>query len=84
MKYINPESCLIDLGQSFEVSQPPNSDDVGIPGPYRSPELILDKTAGIGSDLWALGCTLFEIWTGRGQFCPFDEMMIRTSTQWSK
>ena len=42
------------------------------PGPYRSPELILDKLAGIVSDLWALGCTLFEIRTGRRLFSPFD------------
>lgn len=73
IKYIEPESCLIDLGQSFEVSQPPDGDDLGTPGPYRSPELILDKSAGIGSDLWALGCTLFEIRTGRKLFGLFDD-----------
>lgn len=73
MKYIEPESCLIDLGQSFNVSQPPDGDDLGTPGPYRSPELILDRAAGIGSDLWALGCTLFEIRTGRKLFYPFDD-----------
>ena len=72
-KYIEPESCLIDLGQTFNVSQPPDGDDLGTPGPYRSPELILDKAAGIGSDLWVLGCTLFEIRTGRKLFCPFDD-----------
>jgi serine/threonine protein kinase len=51
--------------------QPP--EDLGIPGPYRSPELILHKVAGFGSDLWALGCTPFEIRTGRKLFSPFDD-----------
>lgn len=72
-KHISPESCVIDLGQSFSISQTPDGDDLGTPGPYRSPELILDKAAGVASDLWALGCTLFEVRTGRKLFCLFDD-----------
>lgn len=70
-QFISKESCLIDFGESFEVSQPP--DNLGIPGPYRSPELILDKDAGFASDIWALGCSLFEIRTGRKLFGAFDD-----------
>ena len=70
-QFISKESCLIDFGESFEISQPP--DDLGIPGPYRSPELILDKEAGFGSDIWALGCSLFEIRTGRKLCETFDD-----------
>jgi serine/threonine-protein kinase SRPK3 len=70
-QFISKESCLTDFGESFEISQPP--DDLGIPGPYRSPELILDKEAGFGSDIWALGCSLFEIRTGRKLFSSFDD-----------
>lgn len=70
-QHVTDQACLIDFGESFEVSSPP--EDLGTPGPYRSPELILDKKAGIGSDLWALGCTLFEIRTGRALFKPFDD-----------
>lgn len=70
-RFISKELCLIDFGESFEISQPP--DDLGTPGPYRSPELILDKKAGVGSDIWALGCSLFEIRTGRKLFSPFDD-----------
>jgi serine/threonine protein kinase len=69
-QYISKQARLIDFGESFKVSHPP--ENLGIPGSYRSPELILDKTPGIGSDLWALGCTLFEIRTGRKLFAPFD------------
>jgi serine/threonine protein kinase len=70
-QYISDQPCLIDFGESFKVLQPP--EDLGIPGPYRSPELIFNKDAGFGSDLWALGCTLFEIRTGRKLFSPFDD-----------
>lgn len=62
---------MTDFGESFVVSHPP--DDLGTPGSYRSPELILDKSAGIASDLWALGCTLFEIRTGRKLISSFDD-----------
>lgn len=44
------------------MSQPPA--DLGTPAPYRAPELILQKAIGFASDLWALGCTIFEIRTG--------------------
>jgi serine/threonine protein kinase len=70
-QFISKELCLIDFGESFEISEPP--DDLGIPGPYRSPGLILDKEAGFGSDIWALGCTLFEIRTGRKLFSLFGD-----------
>lgn len=70
-EYLTEEPCLIDFGESFETMQPPQ--DLGTPGPYRSPELILDRAAGINSDLWALGCTLFEIRTGRKLFGAFDD-----------
>lgn len=48
-QFISKESCLIDFDESFEISHPP--EDLGIPGPYRSPELILDKSAGFSSNL---------------------------------
>ncbi|TVY75882.1 Serine/threonine-protein kinase SRPK [Lachnellula suecica] len=70
-QYISKSPCLIDLGESFHISQPP--ENLGTPGPYRSPELLLDKKAGLGSDIWALGCTLFEIRTGRKLFDTFDD-----------
>lgn len=33
----------------------------------------MDKVVGVGSDIWALGCTLFEIRTGRRLFDTFDD-----------
>ena len=71
LQHITDKPCLIDFGESFEAAQPP--EELGTPGPYRSPELILDNKAGFGSDIWALACTLFEIRTGRKLFSPFDD-----------
>jgi serine/threonine protein kinase len=58
--------CLIDFGEVFKVSEPP--EDLGIPTAYCSPELLLDKKAGVPSDIWALACTIFEIISGEPLF----------------
>lgn len=31
---------------------------------YRSPEVILGSSYGMGIDMWSLGCILAELWTG--------------------
>ncbi|KFA71537.1 hypothetical protein S40288_06832 [Stachybotrys chartarum IBT 40288] len=63
-------ACLTDFGESFESSSPPV--EVGIPQVYYSPEQALEGKVGEASDLWALGCTLFEVRTGRKLFDTFD------------
>jgi serine/threonine protein kinase len=71
LHYITDQACLIDFGQSYEASHPP--DDLGIPTPYQSPEFVLERAVGQPSDIWALGNTLFEIRTGQKLFRPFDD-----------
>jgi serine/threonine protein kinase len=60
-EYLTEHICIIDFGESFQTSSPPVN--IGIPEDYLAPEVILEGGASIGiaCDLWALGCTLFEI-----------------------
>jgi serine/threonine-protein kinase SRPK3 len=60
-EYLIDQICVIDFGESFQMSSPPT--DLGIPENYLPPEVLLEHEHSIGPacDLWALGCTLFEI-----------------------
>lgn len=60
-EYLMEQICIIDFGESFQSSSPPTN--IGIPEDYLAPEVIIEGGASIGlaCDLWALGCTLFEI-----------------------
>lgn len=72
LKFLTDRICVADFGESFDVNDLP--EDLEIPQEYRAPEYILDKRLGAESDLWALGCTLFEIRTGRRLFdLPDDD-----------
>lgn len=60
-EYLTDQICVIDFGESFSTSSPPS--DMGIPENCIPPEVLLEEknAIGRGCDLWALGCTLFEI-----------------------
>ncbi|KAL1864696.1 hypothetical protein Daus18300_007498 [Diaporthe australafricana] len=60
-KYVSDDVALIDFGGSFLTSNAPEA--TGIPAPYRSPEAFFEHCGalGIGSDIWALGCSIFEV-----------------------
>jgi serine/threonine-protein kinase PRP4 len=32
---------------------------------YRAPEIVLGMEIGYAIDMWAIGCTIFELWTGK-------------------
>lgn len=38
--------------------------------PYRGPEVIIRSTYDESADIWSMGCTLFELVTGRLLFRP--------------
>ncbi|KDR77682.1 hypothetical protein GALMADRAFT_224941 [Galerina marginata CBS 339.88] len=66
-KYLDPRIQIIDLGQSFYLDTPP-TEGVGTPIDYRAPELIFNEDPSSHSDVWALGCLIFEIRTGQTLF----------------
>ena len=46
---------------------------------YRAPEVILGMPFGYEIDMWSIGCTLFELYTGRILFAGADNnQMLRT------
>lgn len=61
------------------MSSPP--EDLGITASFRSPELLFDNTIGVGCDLWALACTIYEIRTRSPLFENFmdddDEVIMQ-------
>ena len=69
--FIAEEACLIDFGEAYETSKP--TPDLGIPQVYCPPEYPIEGNVGFACDIWALGCTLFEIRTGRKLFDAFDD-----------
>ncbi|POS75546.1 serine/threonine protein kinase-36 [Diaporthe helianthi] len=67
-QYVSDEIAVIDFGESFLAANAPKS--TGIPGHYCPPEGWIEDCGnfGFGSDLWALGCSIFEV---RNSDVPF-------------
>ncbi|KAK0120491.1 hypothetical protein ONS96_010701 [Cadophora gregata f. sp. sojae] len=78
-RFISSQVSIIDFGESYDMSSPP--EDLGITAAFRAPELLFDNTIGVGCDLWALACTLFEIRTDSPLFENFmnddDEVIMQ-------
>ncbi len=53
--------------QELLEREPKGSTFVGT-AEYVSPEVLLDKESGPASDLWALGCILYQFFAGRAPF----------------
>ncbi|KAH6632835.1 kinase-like domain-containing protein [Chaetomium tenue] len=70
---LDPVVKLADLGASFLERHPPAS--VVTPVALRSPEFILRNAQvplGKGIDIWAFGCLVFELVTGRNLFVGLE------------
>ena len=69
-QWLRHELIVVDFGQSFFNENPP-ADGVGTPPSYLAPEVLFDQQASFWSDIWALGCIIFEIRSGNPLFESF-------------
>ena len=60
-----------DFGQSYIVASPPSSYAPGTVLSYQSPEARFERRVGLETDIWALGCAIFEIRAGFALFESF-------------
>lgn len=79
---INPHIVLADFGNCIQME----SDHVHGYGDiqtrhYRSPEIILRLLLNEKIDIWALGCTLYELMTGKVLFDPHKTIDITTDVK---
>ncbi|KAK6586174.1 hypothetical protein PZA11_001231 [Diplocarpon coronariae] len=80
-RWLSDQIMIIDFGIAFMEDK--SSVDIGTPKNYCAPEFNFKGPRSISSDIWALGCTIFEIRTGS---CLFryrgvptrDQMLIAT------
>jgi len=71
---------LMDFGLAHRRGEAYGPNESNLAGTvfYLAPELIAGQPADVGSDLYALGATLYEMVTGRVPFSNLDEQNILT------
>ncbi|KAL9627192.1 MAG: hypothetical protein Q9204_006744 [Flavoplaca sp. TL-2023a] len=70
-KYISNDIVLIDYGFSFHLSKPPMW-KWGMDRNF-APEIAFEGRFSKASDVWALGCIIYELFTGEPLFKNDDE-----------
>lgn len=65
-QWLSQEIIIIDFGIAF--LQAKSSPYIGTPKSYCAPEFLFHLPRSVSSDIWALGCTIFEIRTGTRLF----------------
>ncbi|THH03801.1 hypothetical protein EW145_g5996 [Phellinidium pouzarii] len=69
--FLQENVILSDFGQSYAVSSPPKDYEPATVFNYLSPEARFEGRASFEADVWALGCAIFEIRSGRAIFSSF-------------
>jgi 3-phosphoinositide dependent protein kinase-1 len=72
MKYIDIENTRVSVNSTTNKK---NNTFVGT-AEYVSPEVLLDKEVGPECDLWALGCIIYQMFTGTAAFKDKTEYLI--------
>jgi serine/threonine protein kinase len=64
---VNKDIRLVDFNQSFPALLPPEN-MLGTPVEFLAPEVAVGLQASPGSDIWALGYSIFRIRSGKPLF----------------
>ncbi|KAF2712280.1 kinase-like protein, partial [Pleomassaria siparia CBS 279.74] len=56
---------LCDLGTAADKRDVIDRTEYLVSRFYRAPEIVLDMEYGHAIDMWAIGCTIYELWTGK-------------------
>lgn len=70
--FLQDSVIVSDFGQSYVIASPPSSYQPGTLLNYESPEARFEGHVGLETDIWALGCAIFEI---RAGFALFESFM---------
>ncbi|KAK7909211.1 SRSF protein kinase 3 [Apiospora marii] len=81
-QYVSDDIAIVDFGESYETTNL-NPHDLGIPRRYAAPEIIIGGDKGVGTDLWALGCTLMDLrCRGLPSTLPYTSDLIERMEDW--
>ncbi|KAK8109152.1 kinase-like domain-containing protein [Apiospora sp. TS-2023a] len=81
-QYVSDGIAIVDFGESYEATNP-SPHALGIPIRYAAPEVVLSGDKGIGTDMWALGCTLMDLrCRGLPSTLPYTMDMVATMEGW--
>ncbi|KAF2156636.1 kinase-like protein [Myriangium duriaei CBS 260.36] len=68
---------IADLGSAIDI-QDSEVTDILVSRFYRAPEIMLGIKGDFALDMWSIGCTLFELYTGRICFTgPTNNQMLK-------
>ncbi|KAK7937356.1 uncharacterized protein PG986_014224 [Apiospora aurea] len=81
-QHVSDDIAIVDFGESYATSNPDPS-DLGIPIRYAAPEILVGGDKSIGTDLWALGCTLLDLrCRGLPNVEHFTEELLEEKEDW--
>ncbi|KAK8117883.1 serine/threonine protein kinase-36 [Apiospora kogelbergensis] len=81
-KYVSDDIAITDFGESYETNNP-NPPDLGIPEQYAAPEIVIGGDKSMATDIWALGCTLWDLRCRHLPYTwPIFMELVRTMEDW--